>query len=1157
VSVDGSERVLVGNHGNALGPRYVHGGRLTFQVNIGPIEFTVGGGVSPSNFTLGGGNPSNLTLAVPAGSYPVSIDPGDLEQTGASCTDGSDPTNPSVGFGEDVTCTYSFQRLATLTVQLFVQPSDGTDFTFNAGGGLSPSTFQLDYVGENVEPPSQRTFTALQPGSGYSISQVSPPGWAPPHLVSCSDGSSPSNITLSYGEHVTCTFSNHPPTAGFAGFQIDSQPDGFGARFFGLTFPVDIDDNPSTSTPNLGGMWVNAGTYSMRQEFTSGWNVTSATCADGSPVWAASVQPEEVLVCTWVNQQAPTGRVVAKLVDDPAYTGVGFGFTAGGGLNGPQFPSSFSLSRSVDPEWCFPKCPADNDTKLFQVSPGSSYSLSETVPSGWELTSATCDDGSPVSNISVSSGETVTCTFTNRRFGSLKITQDTQPDDPHDFSYDVAGPDPASFVLDDDGDDGNGTASSQTLTGISAGTYSVTQAADPAWSRFYGYCSDGSPISNISISSGENVTCRFGNTAAGQPAPGTAIGAGGIKANQSSFDSMISANGSLVAFQSSATNLSADDISTAYDIYARNLRTGEVRLASRATGPTGVKGNGESTEPSVSADGRYLAFTSRATNLDPADGFGTEDVYLRDLVGSTTTLVSRASGVAGAKGNSYSFDPSISADGRYVAFTSDSTNLDPSDTDSTHDVYVRDLQASTTTLVSRATGATGAKANGQSYYPAISGNGRYVAFTTTATNLDAADTDAAITDVYVRDLQAGTTTLVSRATGAAGAKGSGSSIFPSVSGDGRYVSFQSTSGNLDPADTSTQQSIFLRDVQSSSTELVSRADGAGGATASDSAQPGGISSDGRYVTFRSFADELDPTAPGSGAFVRDRQENTTRLKSLQTGAGAAGQNSSVSTQPTTSDDGRYTAFATTASNLTPDDPVASFDVYVRDSQTNVTSLESRASPTYARAKAATPLVVPLVPAYQSCGSPNRAHAPPLTFNSCAPPALVSPHLTAGTPDANGAPANLVASVKLNSLTEPLPLNPGNGDQSDVGLDVSVADVRNSGPGLADYTGELELRLALRITDRVNFPTTGGMGPGTSQGFDVSATVPCTATGASTIGSSCTLATTLEAVAPGAVVESSRGIWQLGQLEVYDGGTDSDGDTTGDNAPFLRQGVFVP
>jgi hypothetical protein len=166
--------------------------------------------------------------------------------------------------------------------------------------------------------------------------------------------------------------------------------------------------------------------------------------------------------------------------------------------------------------------------------------------------------------------------------------------------------------------------------------------------------------------------------------------------------------------------------------------------------PPGPKGNGDSYADSVSADGRFVVFDSAATNLSPDDSDGFTDVYVRDLQTNTTTLVSRAGGVSGAKGNGNSGAPAISADGRFVAFTSDATNLSPDDGDTTSDVYVRDLQTNTTTLVSRASGVAGAKGR-LSFAPAISADGRFVAFYS-FTRLSPDDGDG-IWDVYVRDLQ--------------------------------------------------------------------------------------------------------------------------------------------------------------------------------------------------------------------------------------------------------------------------------------------------------------------------------------------------------------------------------------------------------------------
>jgi TolB protein len=238
----------------------------------------------------------------------------------------------------------------------------------------------------------------------------------------------------------------------------------------------------------------------------------------------------------------------------------------------------------------------------------------------------------------------------------------------------------------------------------------------------------------------------------------------------------------------------------------------DLDLVSRAAGATGPAGNFGSSAPSVSGDGRLVAFGSWATNLHPDDSDGNFDAFVRDLQANTTTLVSRATGASGANANGNSWARAISADGRFVAFVSAATNLSPDDGDTTIDVYVRDLQTGTTTLLSRATGASGVKGNGGSFEPAISADGRFVAFESEATNLHPDDGDTS-EDLFVRDLQANTTTLVSRATAASGVKGDSGSYEPAISGDGRFVAFESTASNLHPDDTDTNVDVFLRDLQ--------------------------------------------------------------------------------------------------------------------------------------------------------------------------------------------------------------------------------------------------------------------------------------------------------------------------------------------------------
>ena len=207
-------------------------------------------------------------------------------------------------------------------------------------------------------------------------------------------------------------------------------------------------------------------------------------------------------------------------------------------------------------------------------------------------------------------------------------------------------------------------------------------------------------------------------------------------------------------------------------------------------------------------------------------------------------------------------------------------------------------------------------------------------------------------------------------------------------------------------------------------------------------------------------------------------------------------------------------------------------------------------PGYARSKGATPLRTPLVPAFAQCGSANRTHGPALAFPSCNPPAQVPGQLTVGTPDANAQTANFSGFVRLNVM----PGDPLTGpDEADVEFTVSATDVRRR-TGLADYTGELETRLSLRLTDKQNGT---GTDSATVQDFTTSFAVPCTATGSAATGADCSISTTADAVTPGSVVESKRALWQLGQVQVFDGGPDDDADTVPGNTLFAVQGLFVP
>jgi Tol biopolymer transport system component len=343
---------------------------------------------------------------------------------------------------------------------------------------------------------------------------------------------------------------------------------------------------------------------------------------------------------------------------------------------------------------------------------------------------------------------------------------------------------------------------------------------------------------------------------------------------------------------------------------------------------SGVQANNHSTSTSISADGRYVAFDSEASNLVPGDTNGSQDVFVRDRQTGATSRVS-VSG-AGVQADCCSASPAISADGRYVTFGSSAPDLVPGDTNDAFDVFVRDRLAGTTRRISVSGAAGQANAGSTNYPKGISAAGRYIAFVSTATNLVPGDTNGS-DDVFLRDVQTGITRRVS--VSGAGAQADGDSSGAAVSANGRYVTFYSSATNLVPGDTNEYFDVFRRDVQTRVTRRVSVS--STGIQGEDGSVDPAISADGRYVAFYSFARNLVPadTNGSPDVFLRDVQTGVTRRISIS-GTGAQGNGDSYT--PAISPDGRYLAFESDASNLVPGDTNATTDVFVRDWGAGVT-----------------------------------------------------------------------------------------------------------------------------------------------------------------------------------------------------------------------------
>ncbi|MFN8547629.1 MAG: calcium-binding protein, partial [Candidatus Eisenbacteria bacterium] len=339
-------------------------------------------------------------------------------------------------------------------------------------------------------------------------------------------------------------------------------------------------------------------------------------------------------------------------------------------------------------------------------------------------------------------------------------------------------------------------------------------------------------------------------------------------------DCVTSADGRYTAFSSRASNLVSGDTNGYCDVFVHDLQTGTTTIAS--VDSNDVQGNDDSWDPSISADGRYVVFSYPA-ELVPGYGFG---VFLHDLQGGTTTIVSVSNGVVG-----YSYHESISGDGRYVAFESDADNLVPGDTNGLLDIFVHDLQTGTLTLVS--TDSTGVPGNDWSLESSISGDGRYVAFASHASNLVPGDTNGC-SDVFVHDLQTGTTTLVS--VDPNGVQGDLLSEYPSISGDGRYVAFTSRSDNLVRGDTNQEEDAFVHDLQTGAVTLVSV--DSNGLQGDSQTFFSAISGDGRRVAFGSRSDNLvaGDTNGVSDVFVHDRGPCSSPASWSNYGAGWPGTN---------------------------------------------------------------------------------------------------------------------------------------------------------------------------------------------------------------------------------------------------------------------------
>lgn len=394
-----------------------------------------------------------------------------------------------------------------------------------------------------------------------------------------------------------------------------------------------------------------------------------------------------------------------------------------------------------------------------------------------------------------------------------------------------------------------------------------------------------------------------------------------------SIDPSMSADGRRVTFTSSATNLATIDPASGFNVFLRDRGRGTTALVSVSSDD--VPGNGLSSQARISDSGRHVAFVSRATNLVAGDTNGVQDTFVRDLRRGATERVSVSS--AGDQANASSRTSAVSRDGRFVVFQSPASNLVASTGAGFLNLFVRDRQRGVTTVETVGPGGEpgdqpfGGGTSADFIKAHISPDGRFVGFDSTATNLVAGDTNGR-RDVFLRDRRTGRTRLVSVAPG--GGAADGDSREGIVSDDGRYVAFESEATNLVAGDTNGFCDIFVRDMRRGTTTRVNL--GPGGAQADGCSDALDMTPDGRRVLFLSFATNLIPgvTLPPQHVYVADR--NTGRMALVDVNDGyEVGDGPAFSNNGEISDNGRIVTFFSAATNLVPGDTNALNDVFVR------------------------------------------------------------------------------------------------------------------------------------------------------------------------------------------------------------------------------------
>ncbi|MGH3132147.1 MAG: prealbumin-like fold domain-containing protein [Gaiellaceae bacterium] len=427
-----------------------------------------------SSFQLSDGQQNDSGLLA-AGTYSVAETvPSGWSLLSVTCDDGSNPSSIGLSAGETVKCTFTNAKLGSIVVDKVTVPAnDPQSFSFSLTGG--PDSVSQSFGLTHVATPHDSG--PVKPGS-YSVAETVPAGWSLTSAV-CSDGSAATAIALDAGETVTCTFTNTKQSKIVVEKQTNPEGD---PQSFGFTASYDGDGFSLTDGQQNDSGPLAAGTYAVSENVPAGWDLESAVCSDASPANAIALAAGETVTCVFTNEK--DAKIVVEKQTSPDGSQQVFPFTASYDGDG------FSLADG-------------QQSDSGDLDPGT-YSVSETVPAGWDLTSAVCSDGSGVDAIGLAAGETVTCVFTNtQQPGAIVVEKQTNPDgDPQLFAF-TASYDLDGFQLSDGQQSSSGT--------LPPGTYSVSENVPAGWDLESAVCSDQSPVNAIALAAGETVTCVFTN----------------------------------------------------------------------------------------------------------------------------------------------------------------------------------------------------------------------------------------------------------------------------------------------------------------------------------------------------------------------------------------------------------------------------------------------------------------------------------------------------------------------------------------------------------------------------------------------------------------------------------------------------------------------